>query len=265
MINFTEKELIVFDLDGTLAESKAVLDDEMSELILKLLNVKKVAIISGGMFSQFEKQFLSSLPASVEQLKKLFILPTSGTRLYAWKESGIEKDGSSLSSGWHEGYSENLLPRDRKMIIESIEEAWAATGYSLPEKIYGEQIEDRESQITFSALGQDAPLELKKDWDPKKEKRQKLVNILQKKLPNFDVSMGGSTSVDVTMKGVNKAYGIHKLRDFLNIPLEHMLFVGDEVIPNGNDYSVKLAGVDCVQVSDKEETKKLISEWVRQG
>ncbi len=261
-MNFIEKELVIFDLDGTLAESKAKLDDEMAELLVKLLDKKKVAVISGGMFSQFEKQFLSNLPASVNQLKNLFLLPTTGTRLYAWKESGIEKDGATLSAGWHKGYAENISPEERKTIIENIEEAWAETGYELPEKIYGERIEDRESQITLSALGQDAPLELKKAWDPKKEKRQNLVNILKQKIPNFDVSMGGSTSIDVTMKGVNKAYGIHKLQDFLNIPLENMLFVGDEVIPDGNDYSVKLAGVDCIQVSGKEETKNLIREWI---
>ena len=261
-MNFKEKELVIFDLDGTLAESKAKLDDEMAELIMKLLESKKVAVISGGMFSQFEKQFLNNLPANIDQLKNLFLLPTTGTRLYAWKESGIKKDEAALSSGWHEGYAENILPEDRKNIIENIEETWIETGYELPEKVYGERIEDRESQITFSALGQEAPLELKKAWDPTKEKRQTIVNILKDKIPNFDVSMGGSTSVDITIKGVNKAYGVNKLRDFLHIPLEQMVFVGDEVIPDGNDYSVKLDGVDCVQVSGKEETKKLIEEWL---
>ena len=72
--------------------------------------------------------------------------------------------------------------------------------------------------------------------------------------------MGGLTSVDVTIKGVNKAYGVNKLRDFLNIPLERMLFIGDEVVPNGNDYSVKEDGVDCVNVSGKEQTKEIIKE-----
>jgi phosphomannomutase len=262
-MNINEKELVVFDLDGTLAESKAKLDDEMAELIVKLLDKKKVAVISGGMFSQFEKQFLSNLPASVNQLKNLFLLPTTGTRLYAWKDSGIEKNSTVLSAGWHEGYAENISPEDRKKIIENLEEAWIMTGYELPEKIYGERIEDRESQITFSALGQEAPLNLKKAWDPTKEKRQKIVLILKDKIPNFDISMGGSTSVDVTMKGVNKAYGMQKLKDFLHIPLTQMVFVGDEVVPDGNDYSVKMAGVDCVQVSGKEEVKKLISEWIQ--
>ena len=261
-MNYKDKELIIFDLDGTLAESKAPLDDEMSNLLISLLDQKKVAVISGGMFSQFEKQFLSNLPASVGQLKNLFLLPTTGTRMYAWTESGIEKNAAVLSTGWHEGYSENILPEERKNIIENIETAWILSGYELPEKIYGERIEDRESQITFSALGQEAPLELKRAWDPTKEKRQKLVVLLKEKLSNLDVAMGGLTSVDITMKGVNKAYGINKLKDFLKIPLDKMLFIGDEVVPDGNDYSVKMAGVDCIEVSGKEETKEIIKNLI---
>ncbi len=259
-MNYQEKELIIFDLDGTLADSKSPLDNDMADLIIELLKKRKVAVISGGMFIQFEKQFLSNLPASTELLKNLFLLPTTGTRMYAWKDRGIEKNSAELSAGWHEGYSENISPEDRKNIIKCIEEAWVETGFILPEHVFGERVEDRESQITFSALGQQAPLELKKAWDPDKSKRQAIVNILKDKIPLFDVSMGGLTSVDVTIKGVNKAYGVNKLRDFLNIPLERMLFIGDEVVPNGNDYSVKEDGVDCVNVSGKEQTKEIIKE-----
>jgi phosphomannomutase len=53
------KKLIVFDLDGTLAESKSSVDAEMSELLHELLAIVKVAVISGGDWSQFEKQLLS--------------------------------------------------------------------------------------------------------------------------------------------------------------------------------------------------------------
>lgn len=261
-MNYKNKDLIVFDLDGTLADSKSPLDNEMSDLLIKLLEKKKVAVISGGMFSQFEKQFLSNLPIGTNLLKNLFLLPTTGTRLYAWKDSGIEKNSSTLSAGWHEGYSQNISPEDRKNIIKNIEEVWTETGYELPEKIYGERIEDRESQITFSALGQAAPLELKKEWDKDKKKRQTIVGLLKDRIPHFDVSMGGLTSVDVTIKGVNKAYGIGKLKDFLNIPIENMLFIGDEVVPDGNDYSVKEAGVDSINVSGKEETKKIILDLI---
>ena len=49
------KKLVIFDLDGTLAESKSPVDAEMAELLRGLLAVAKVAIISGGDWPQFEK------------------------------------------------------------------------------------------------------------------------------------------------------------------------------------------------------------------
>ncbi|MDB2497399.1 hypothetical protein N9X25_09665 [Verrucomicrobiales bacterium] len=49
------KKLIVFDLDGTLAESKSPLDEEMAALLCLLLSLIKVAIISGGDWTQFKK------------------------------------------------------------------------------------------------------------------------------------------------------------------------------------------------------------------
>ena len=73
-------KLIAFDLDGTLAESKAALDPEMAKLLTSLMDVAKVAIISGGDWPQFEKQVLSHLPKG-QSLQSLSILPTCGTKI----------------------------------------------------------------------------------------------------------------------------------------------------------------------------------------
>ena len=79
------KRLIVFDLDGTLAESKAPLDAEMSTLLHDLLGIIKVAVISGGDWPQFEKQLLSNLPDD-ECLENLYLLPTCGTKFYQYSK-----------------------------------------------------------------------------------------------------------------------------------------------------------------------------------
>ncbi len=70
--------------------------------------------------------------------------------------------------------------------------------------------------------------------------------------------LGGTTSIDVTRPGIDKAYGIHKLRDMLHIPIEQMLYVGDAIFPGGNDYAALQAGVDCIAVRDPEDTKRVI-------
>ncbi len=122
----------------------------------------------------------------------------------------------------------------------------------------GEVIEDRGSQITFSALGQQAPIEEKKKWDADFSKRQRMKSLLDTLIPEFSVRLGGTTSVDVTKPGIDKAYGIGKLRDTLGIAIQEMIFVGDALFPGGNDYPAKEAGVVSIQVRDPNETKRVI-------
>ena len=70
--------------------------------------------------------------------------------------------------------------------------------------------------------------------------------------------MGGATSIDVTKHGIDKAYGIRKLRDVLDIAIEEMIFIGDALFPGGNDYPAKEAGVVSIRVRDPNETKLVI-------
>ena len=238
------KHLVVFDLDGTLAESKSALDSEMAALLSALLGIVKVAIISGGNWPQFEKQLLSHLQHD-EHLKNLSLLPTCGTKFYTYK------------SGWEELYSEDFTDEEKEKIISSLKKAIGLSEFK-PERVWGEPIEDRGSQITYSALGQQAPLEEKKMWDPDFAKRKRIKAALENLIPEFSVHLGGTTSVDVTKPGVDKAYGIRKLRDILGIAIEEMIFVGDALFPGGNDYPAKEAGVVSIQVRDSSETKHII-------
>lgn len=243
-------ELIIFDLDGTLSESKMPMDAEMAELFTKLLRRKKVAVTSGGGWRQFETQFLHGLPAMSEFFNNLSLLPTSGTKLYSWK------------GAWQEQYSQDLSADEKEKIMSALKAMLKITGYDKADKLYGQQIEDRGSQITFSGLGQQAPVELKIKWDPDRKKRERVQSILQAKIPEFDIRVGGSTSVDITRRGVNKAYGIRKIEKILNIPADKILFIGDALFRGGNDYPARSTGVDCVQVKGPEEVKRMIREWL---
>ena len=238
------KKLIVFDLDGTIAESKSSLDDEMSALLRDLLSIVKVAVISGGNWPQFEKQLVSNLPRDAK-FENLSLLPTCGTKFYKY------------GSAWERLYSENFTDEEKTKIIGSLHEAIGSLGFNA-ETVWGELIEDRGSQITFSALGQEAPLEEKKKWDPDFSKRKQIKAFLDKSIPEFSVRLGGTTSVDVTKQGVDKAYGIRKLRDILGVAVSGMIFVGDALFPGGNDYPAIEAGVVSIQVRDPNETKRVI-------
>jgi phosphomannomutase len=241
------KKLIVFDLDGTLAESKASVDTEMANLLNVLLELVKVSVISGGDWSQFEKQVLANL--SHERLKDLSLLPRCGTKFYQYE------------SGWKKLYSEDFTDEEKRKIVSSLEHATGPADLK-PEQTWGDRIEDRGSQITFSGLGQKAPLDEKKKWDPDFSKRTKIKGVLDKLIPEFSVRLGGATSIDVTKPGIDKGYGIRKLRDVLGVGIPEMIFVGDAVFPGGNDYPAKEAGALSIEVKDPHETKRVIEAIV---
>jgi phosphomannomutase len=242
--NGNVKKLVVFDLDGTLAASKSSLDAEMSSLLHDLLAVVQVAIISGGAWLQFERQVLSNLPHDMS-LEKLSILPTCGTKFYQY------------AGEWKILYSEDSTGAEKGKIIGSLKDAVATAGFRVG-KTWGDTIEDRGSQVTYSALGQQAPLDEKEKWDADFGKRRKIKAVLDGLIHEFSVRIGGATSIDVTRPGIDKAYGIRKLRDILSISIEKMIFVGDALFVGGNDYPAKQAGVISIPVCSPEETKRVI-------
>jgi HAD superfamily hydrolase (TIGR01484 family) len=242
------KSLIVFDLDGTLAASKSALDAEMASLLHDLLSVVRVAVISGGAWLQFERQVLSQLPHD-ERLARLSILPTCGTQFFQY------------TGAWERLYSEDFTADEREKIVSSLNKATETAGFDV-EKTWGEAIEDRGSQITYSALGQQAPLAEKEKWDADFVKRTKIKAILDTLIPDFSVRIGGATSIDITKPGIDKAYGIRKLRDILGISLKEMIYVGDALFVGGNDYPAELAGVISIPVRDPNETKRVVEAFI---
>jgi hypothetical protein len=243
------KQLVAFDLDGTLAESKQPLKDDMGEALADLLGVANVAVISGGDWPQFDKQVASRLPARAD-LSKLWLMPTTGTKLYTHQ-----------SGAWKAVYAELFSDEQKKEIVDAFNASLDATGFK-PEQTWGERIEDRGSQITFSALGQQAPIDAKEHWDPNFAKRKVIQADLKKRLPDLSINMGGATSIDITQKGVDKAYGLRRLSKESGITEDAMMFIGDAIFPGGNDYPAKEMGLDTVRVRDPQETLSVIAAIV---
>lgn len=262
MTEISNKQLIVFDLDGTLAESKQVLDLAMVDLLSRLAEHKKVAVISGGSYRQFQKQFLPTWLETVSGLSpekaqvlnnNLFLLPTSGSQIYGYDQN----------SGDWQILAQEDFPADLKEKVKKVFEKIIASGeYDIPAEAYGERLEDRGTQVTFSALGQEAPLAKKIVWDPDQAKRQKIKEVLAKEIPEADISIGGTTSVDILPKGFNKAVGLQKLLGLLSLEQRDLIFVGDALFPGGNDYSAKEAGFETIRVENPTETKGLIEKWL---
>jgi hypothetical protein len=251
--SISNKKIIIFDLDGTLTKSKSNLDHEMASLIGELLRVKYVAVTSGCSFQQFESQFLSGLPSS-SNLGNLFLFPTCSASGYYFDRKRRR---------FFQAYSNLLSAPDAKKILRSFQKVFAEIEYVHPTKTYGPVFENRGSQLTFSALGQKAPLRLKRRWDPDQQKRLRIRKLLKTQLPDFEISIGGTTSIDVTRKGVNKTLCVKKLKERLDVERKDMLFAGDALFRGGNDYIMKSSGIKCILVSGPKETKGLIREIIQ--
>lgn len=246
-----EYRLIAFDLDDTLAHSKAAVEPEMISALYSLLRRYEVLVISGAMFRQFEVQLLEFMGSS-GGLSRLHLMPTCGTRYMRWH-----------SGGWIEEYAHGLSISEKVAAAEAVERVAKGLGYwGDDDVVWGERIEDRGSQITYSALGQLAPVGAKRKWDPSGEKRERLRAALEPLLPDLEVRAGGATSIDVTRKGIDKAYGLAKLMSLLDLAPREVLFVGDRLEPGGNDYPVTALGVDVQAVAGPEETLAFIATLV---
>jgi HAD superfamily hydrolase (TIGR01484 family) len=252
--------LIAFDLDDTLAPSKSPVEPRMLDVFARLLARTTVAVISGGNFEQFEAQLVNRLEAfehtggvDEESLERLHLLPTCGTR-YERREGG----------GWRTVYRESLSAGERDAALTALREEAERLGLWESET-WGEILEDRGSQVTFSALGQRAPVDAKQAWDPDGAKKNALRAAVAARLPGLEVRSGGSTSVDITRTGIDKAYGMRKLAEHTGVPLDEMLFVGDRLDPDGNDYPVKALGVPCHAVEGWEDTADLLERLLAEA
>ncbi|MFT4135600.1 HAD-IIB family hydrolase [Microbacterium sp.] len=243
--------LVAFDLDDTLAPSKAPISDTIGELLIRLAERVDVAIISGAQLEQFRTQVVRRLPdAAAETLAHIHIMPTCGTQYYR-----IGADGLT------EVYAHPLSADEKSRAMAAVEAEARRLGL-WEERTWGDALEDRGSQITFSALGQSAPLEAKTVWDPTGEKKNRLRDAVAALLPDLEVRSGGSTSVDITHRGIDKAYGMHQLVEVTGIPLSDMLFVGDRLDEHGNDYPVLAMGVACQAVTGWEDTAGFLTRLI---
>lgn len=252
------KKLIAFDLDGTLAPSKSHFHDRMVNMFDRLLEKYEVCVISGGKYELYQRQFLTQITKDPDLLKKLHLMPTSGTRYYRFEKNE-----------WKLVYAEDIPEKDKQRIIKALEDGLDESGYR-EAKIYGDIIEDRESQISLSILGQEIVAELgpegvrlKEEWDPDASKKHRLRDIIAPKIPDYEVRAAGATTIDVTRPGIDKGYGMQKLMDATGFKKEDILFMGDRIEPGGNDYAVEEYGIDCIKVRNWYDTSYAIEGIVK--
>ena len=238
------KKILAFDLDDTLAITKSPISDEMAAVLSEALETYDICIISGGNYNLFQHQVIERLNVGPEKLKRIHLMPTCGTRYYRFDKA---------VNDWALQYAEDLSKEEVAKITAVLEEAAKQTGY-WPENPAGEVIENRGSQVTYSGLGQGATPEDKYAWDPTDAKRKAIRDVVLEKIPELEVRIGGTTSIDVTRKGIDKAYGMQKLIDATGVTKDDILFFGDKLQEGGNDYPVKAFGIESIEVTSWQDT-----------
>ena len=217
---------LFFDLDKTIAPSREPILPEMYDLLTSL--PQDIVIVSG---QDTEKIFWQSneLPA---------------TRL--------GQNGNHAVSIEHEElWYTPLTEQERSEILEHIEKLSKLLD-TTPNPEYV-PIEDRGAQITFSPIGNAAPVELKRTYDPAAKKRQALLDAAPFESENLTIKIGGSTSFDYIHKDRHKGNNVKRLIKHNQWDAEACIYFGDGLHPGGNDEAV-IGVIDTIAVEDHNDT-----------
>ena len=265
------KKVLSFDIDQTLNIAKTPIPDEITDLLIECLNYYEICPISGQKFDQFLIQIVNRLVergVTSEQLRHLHLFVAQGTQYYRYNSSKTIAEKGPISvtvdktdapydeKNWEQVYNFPLTDEEVKKITAAIEQAAKELDLWEEDKLQDgdEIIENRLSQVTFSALGQKAGTEEKYAWDPDTKKREKIVARAKELAPEFDYEIGGTTSINAIKPGMNKEFGMTKLLEELNVDKSEILYFGDMTQPGGNDYPVVQMGIDTITVRSHEDT-----------
>lgn len=235
-------KIAIFDIDNTLTESRMPISKNLSRLLSKLIDEMPVAIISGGSLKDFEKQVISHLHHKKKE--NLYVLPTEGAELQVFK-----------TGSWHKVYSYPISDHHRRHIIERL----AKIARAKPTQI-GQFIEDRGGVIALHGIDKDSSLEEKYDWDPTHERRRSIIKHLEPHMHGISMKIAGSTTINFTEQGMDKAFGINKLLSYLHIAPHDAVFVGDSFEEGGNDAPALTTGVDIRKTRNPKSTESIVLE-----
>lgn len=223
---------LFFDLDKTIAPARQPILPEMYTLLQSLPH--EIIIVSGQEVPKIKWQ-TNGLPA--------FRLGQNGN--HATKANEIELWNIPLD----ESHREEILAHVNKL-IEGIDHE---INYDW------KPIEDRGSQITFSPIGNEAPVDLKMVYDPDRKKRDALLEVIPFISDDLIVKIGGSTSLDYIHKDRHKGTNVKKLIGNNNWNENECVYFGDGLFPGGNDEAV-IGVIDTIPVVDEADTYKKLKK-----
>lgn len=225
---------LFFDMDQTIAPARQEILPEMYQLLSSLK--QDIIVVSGSSIEQ--------MPNQIRDLQS-FRLGQNGNH-------AIDELGNEL---WNVPLTNN----HRTEILDHISKVVEILELELNHEWH--PIEDRGAQITFSPIGNTAPIELKKNYDPTRQKRVSMLEKIPFASDDLIVKIGGSTSLDYLHKDRHKGTNVQKLIDVLGWNKEECIYFGDGLYPGGNDEAV-IGVIETVPVEDHLDTYKKLLEML---
>ena len=224
---------IIFDMDGTLSESRQPISDEMIDCLRNIPNSYKKYLVTGSDMAKIEEQ----IPEDVllEVFDKVFAC--NGTRVF---NTRLDLDDETRPIEPELIHSVTLKDFYSDSDLNHIVNTLLKLAHETHTKIKtGTFIEWRDSQINFSVVGRNCTTEQREDyikWDKKSKERKKLVEQLEDKFQGWGLSfrLGGQISIDITRQGWDKSYAFSNISE----KPEDCVFFGDKIVPGGNDYDI---------------------------
>lgn len=234
-------KVLIFDVDGTVCDSC----QEMGHFMSKFLKEREetLVFISGTDADELERMVSSQFFR-----KDHYIFGSSGASAFY--------NNGAFNMWTKKLWDLTLSPSETKFLINTLKD-FCKQHDLIPLTTQEDQILDRGSQITLSILGRKAPSEVKEKYDPDKKIREMLVKKLAPLIDDkFELKIGGTTSIDITLKGVNKAWALEKFILESGFSKKDILYFGDQLQEGGNDHIVKQTGITCIEVTSPEDTLK---------
>lgn len=232
----------IFDLDGTLAESKQPVGEDTARALASLASVRQWAVATGGTFDQVNMQLLSHITWLMpHERSSVSAICVSGGEVWTW---------SADREDWIRSVIYRLTDAEKCAAESAIMTALARICYANPPKTWGLVLEDRAAQLTWSALGQEAPLDAKEEWHRIHDIRHRICAAINEQFEvggwQLKARVGGLTSIDITKLGIGKPSGISTLCRLLGFSEHDVVYIGDAFGDGQNDRTVLDAGYACI-------------------
>ena len=230
----------IFDVDGTLTESRRVIDPKFKKWFMSFQKKHDTYLVTG-----------SDRIKTVEQI---------GEEVYNLAKRVYNCSGNSV---WEQDV--NIYNNDWKLEVYPHNWLQDKLRYHHFQPKTGWHFDDRPGLCNFSVVGRNATREQRNqyvDWDKKFNDRRHIAKEFNNKFSkeyNCVAQVAGETGLDIMPIGKDKRQII---KDF-NLETDHIFFFGDKMNTNGNDKP--LADVnkqgENFHVTDWQHTWNLLKEF----